>query len=248
MRSPHWQRLDLLSARGNTLSGHLPTMPITLCYESDDYDDILFYECLGRTILYYNLPGAMYLGLLDDMTRLARYVRQQGSARARWIASKPSVAQFQMQSGQQAVQQLQTLFQRRLQGTMFLYNKIVTYSIAAHRDWVNAGGYTIGSDPHLGPEIAQRVADFRARLAQAAPSVPGVLGYRLRVLRNEVQTWTDNQRQAVEDYKSAANSDVLAVSLFLTLDENWNALTIDQKQRAIDLWQLEQEAVRRSGA
>lgn len=99
------------------------------------------------------------------------------------------------------------------------------------------------------PEFARRVEAMGARLAQVvlppAENPAVARGSRQQALRNEVETWTDNQRQALEDYRSAASSGVLAVSRFMTSDRNWSALTIDQKLRAINLWQLEQEAIER---
>ncbi|KAK5269008.1 hypothetical protein LTR99_009433 [Exophiala xenobiotica] len=262
MRSPHWQRLDLLSARGNSLHIQIPTMPITLCHEKDNYENIQFFEGFGKATMYYNARGAMYLGFLANMAAVARYIRMWQGGRPRWMANKVDVAQFQMRSGRQAAQQLQAMYRQRHPRSVYIYGDLVTNS--AHRDWVAAGGYTVTSDPTLGPELAQRIATVQIRLAQDVQppaEAAGVAetattadeaaatahrGHGLQALRSEAEGWPDNQKQALEDYIGAANMGVLAVSRLMISDENWSALTTEQKESIVNIWQLEQEAYERT--
>lgn len=255
LQSPHWQRLDLLSARGNQLHTAIPTMPITLCYELDDYPTIQFVQALGATILYYNSQGAMYMGFLEDLDQVARFVRPSGNQRPRWVVPEAQVAQFQVRSGRAAAERLCSLYDEQRPESLFLYATIVEKSIQAHAEWVANGGYTVESDSDLGKKIQERVDKVREQRLRAAEQEAArevareaavTAGRRLQQLMEEVETWPEALQLTLEDFRAAADTGVAAVSRFTVQDEHWATLSIQDRETIIDIWELEQEAARRT--
>ena len=242
--SPHWQRLDLLSARGNALHAANPTMPLTLCFEYDDYSNIQFYEGVATATLYYNTYGTMYIGFFADMSQHASRGRSNRNHRLTYTARKVDIGAFQVRTGLQAVQQLQAMYRERRQEALFLYGTIVRKSIEAHRAWVANGGYTIETDPSLGEKVSIALARARGQANAGAQTIEGAeIGRRLRELRRQADEWWPARlKQALEDYCVAATDGVVAVSRFMVRDINWATLTADEKDKVIDVWDLEQEA------
>jgi hypothetical protein len=244
LRSPHWQRLDLLSARANALHVNIPTMPIALSYESDDYDEIQFFDNIAQTVLYYNAEGAMYLGFLEDLNQVAigHSLARGLTWRAQYYVSKDDAGQFKISSGLQAAQQLQSMYQQRRGGKLFLYGTIALKSIEAHRDWVAAGGYTVKGDPTLGPRIAERIETAQARLDRTSTE----RGQRLQRLLEETETWPYKVKLALDDYTAAAKEGVVAATRFTISDEGWTALTAVEKNRIVDIYELDEAARERA--
>ncbi|KAK5279222.1 hypothetical protein LTR40_008111, partial [Exophiala xenobiotica] len=244
LRGPHWQRLDLLSARAHVLHVNIPTMPIALSYESDDYDEIRFFDNIAQTVLYYNAEGAMYLGFLEDLNQVAigHSLARGLTWRAQYYVSKDDAGQFKISSGLQAAQQLQSMYQQRRGGKLFLYGTIVSKSIEAHRDWVAAGGYTVEGDPTLGPRIAERIETAQARLDRTTTE----RGQRLQRLLEETETWPYNVKLALDDYTAAAKGGVVAATRFTISDEGWTALTAVEKNRIVDIYELDEAARERA--
>jgi hypothetical protein len=239
MRSPHGQRLDLLNARRNMLPVQLGTIPITLCYEMDDYQSIVFYGGLASTILYYNLQGAMYLGVLEDMGPLARYIPGNPPNRPRYLADKADFAPFKVWSGHQAVAELAIMYFQERPDTVVSYGAIVTKSTEAHPDWAQTREYTVEGIACLGPQ-----EDRPVEIAQAR-SVHAEGGHQLRNLLAEPEPWPPNLSAALADYTAAANAGVEAVSRFMVWDENWAGLSTEEKNKIVDVWGLEQEVAER---
>lgn len=114
LRSPHYERLYRLNIRREP---SLPTgsqmMPVTICYHSDDSQNIEIRKGSGTAVLCYGTDGAMYIGLLADLTKTAQICHGDNVYNIHgrgWIASKGNLTQFQMHSGLQAAQVLHAMY------------------------------------------------------------------------------------------------------------------------------------------
>lgn len=247
-KTPHWQRLDLLSARGNALSTALPVVPITLCWESNDSSNIMFYRGMSPVMLYWNSPGAVYLGLHNDISQHAVYSTRYGNLRSVWNAEKANITQFQMRSDLDLVKRLLAFYESGTPGIVCLYGNIVEQSIKAHRRWVANGGYTITSDKDLGASIAAAANKIRALRAGYEDTTmeheifETEANREFRELRAEAQAWPESDKQALAEYTIAANAGVSEVSVFLTSNKNWQDLSAERKTQIFEIWTLEQES------
>ncbi|KAK5055138.1 hypothetical protein LTR84_012886 [Exophiala bonariae] len=253
LQSPHWQRLDLLNARGNALSISSPVVPVTLCWETKtDYSNINFFQGLAPVMLYCNDRGAVYMGLHEDLSHHAKYFDRAAKlpliGRRVWYAEKEKIPQFQMRSGNQVLQELLSLYQSRRPGVVFVHEEIVKESIQAHHKWVANGGYTIASDKDLGPDVAaaaELVRNRRGFQNTVAPAreQPDTTAIRaeLRDLRVEVAAWPASVKEAYADFINAANRGVSVVVEFTISNINWQDLSVEHKRKILRLWELEQE-------
>jgi hypothetical protein len=160
---PHWQRLDLLSARGNSLHLGLPTLPISLFYENTDKATIKFYDSWPAVTLYHNLQGATYLGYSADLSAHGIFTAQTDVNRGFWICRKNNVVGQKMSSAQEAVQRLRAMLNERREDSFVLYKTVVERSIDAHRQWVANNGYTILADRTLGQNVHNMVLRIQSQ-------------------------------------------------------------------------------------
>jgi hypothetical protein len=71
-------------------------------------------------------------------------------------------------------------------------------------------------------------------------------GQRLQRLLEETETWPQNLKSALDDYAAAAKKGVVALSRFIILDEGWTALTAAEKNRIVDIYELDEAATERA--
>lgn len=245
LSSPHSERLDLLSARGGSLHTSSLVVPITVCWEDKDSANILFHQGMAPVMLYWNSPGAVYMGLHSDISQHATYSRGDETLREVWNASKADIAHLQMRSGKQVVQEMLALYHSRLPGVLCAYDSIVRKSIEAHREWVANGGYTIASDPSLGPSVETAADRVRAQQSGETAIGPERLEAESNnepcVERAEFEDWPESVKRALDDFTNAANAGISAVTKFTIFNANWQGLSVEQKGHILKIWELENE-------
>lgn len=236
-RSAHWKRLDLLSARAGALNLNIVKMPITLAYETDNYDNIRFHESLAAVALTYNASDYTYLGFLTDMTPHMFYVRQSQRNLAFWQGDKTCMAQFRMTSGQKIAIRLRAMWLETRPESFWFLRSIIRELVRGHDEWVANGGYTIEADTTLGEAITR---EYAAVVAQQEPvDTPGD---RLQQLRIITGRWDANKRKVLQDYIDTAHStSFFDLSKFLVFGEDWLSLSQEEKGMVIELRKLEHE-------
>lgn len=240
LRLPHWQRLDLLNARANTLDLETVTMPITLIFEVDNYSNVRIDEGLATITMTYNSSGYTYLAFTADMTAHMRST-SRGAAGTFWQAQKDMLTQFRMMSGPMVAAQLRSMYRQSRPETFYFLRTLIKEAIKGHREWVNNGGYTIAGDRGLGPGIARK---FEAALQARVLSTRG--GTRLEQLRYLTSQWSADKRVALQQYIDTMNDGLMTrLSQFLVFNERWLSLTQEEKSLVIELWTLEDENDRR---
>lgn len=242
---PHWQRLELLSARNGILSKSVPVMPITLVYE-DPYPNMRVPEGLSGSVnLYYNQAGDTYVGFMNDMARQmdwfagptrTRRIREVGRM-GFWQAEKADMGQFKARTGKSLAKKLTDFYQERRPESIYLFRKILKLAIQAHNDFVSNGAYTMEWDKDLGPKV---VAGVRREMRQL--EMQEGTGTRLDRLRRCVDSWGPMEILAVNNYKAAHRQGATALAWFMLKDEEWRELDEDQKEMVVEFWEIQEVA------
>lgn len=243
--TPHWQRLDRLSALATGLHYTSPVMPITLNWEKENYPNVRITEGIpGAVNLSLNGSGFAYLGFASDISATAgvnwyNAPTAQSGGRTRisfWQGDVAAFAPFRMNDGDALVAELHRMYRLARPETMRSFQRILDLSIEVHDAWAQAGGYCIEDDKDLGPELAAKVRTVAQQLQLAAGT-----GSRLDRLRQATAQWGPFDQLALRGYQAAARQGVVAVSRFMLRNEEWLDLDLDMRDLVIEMWELEQE-------
>lgn len=239
LTSPHWQRLDMLNARAGVLDLDDLTMPISLTFEVDNYDNVRIYEGLAPINLYYNSSGYTYLGFTADMATHMQSATEEARG-AFWQAPKDVLTQFNMTSGHMGATRLQSMYKETRPETLWFLRTLIKEAIKGHNEWVSNGGYTIEGDIDLGPSLAAKFQEAVHVQDQAARGIS-----RLEQLRDITGDWDIDKRISLQKYLDIADEGTLpSLSRFMVFDEGWSKLTQEEKGFAIELWTLENKEYR----
>lgn len=162
----HTARIALLNARAGGLSDGIPTLPITLYYETDTYDDFIVADGLADVGMYLNGSGHLFLGFFEDFkAHMAWYPAATTSESADdekvlsyWIGLRANCDRFRMTSGDGLARRLADMYDAVKEGTLWIYKDLAVKLIEAHNDWVAAGAYTYASDPRFEPDLGTKVS------------------------------------------------------------------------------------------
>lgn len=242
LRMPHCHRLDLLNARAGALDLDCLTMPLTLNFEVDNYDNVRIYEGFAPINLTYNSSGYTYLGFTADMSTHMQSA-DAGALGTFWQAPKDVLTQFMMASGPVVVTRLRSMYRETRPETLFFFSTLIKEAIKGHNEWVSNGGYTIEGDRDLGPSLAREYEE-----AVRAQNRPTQAVSRLVELRSITSQWEVSKQASLQQYLDAADrGDVADLSRFMVFDEGWSRLTQEEQDIAIELWTQEDRDYNSSG-
>lgn len=120
--------------------------------------------------------------------------------------------------------------------SIWRFRSVIGEVTKSHDGWVANEGYTIASDHALDSKLAKEHETTAERLETTGTAAV----QRLSELRLLTESWNTEKRIVLQQYVDTANTkSMIDLSPFLILNEDWLALSQEEKGIAPELWKLE---------